>query len=89
MYRSLCVGTEEPYDELCTLFDRHTNNGADMTQYSDLLQKAVDSLSRTYDKRAISNLLSGRGGVLPPSNEQISHTTDFELITWLVIKDPV
>lgn len=88
MYRLLCAGVDTAYDDLCVLFDRLTNNGADMTQYNDLLQKTVDSLSRTYDKRAISNLLSGRGGVLPSKPEQIRHTTDFELITWLVIKDP-
>ena len=88
MYRLLCTGVEDPYDDLCALFDRLTNNGADMTQYNDLLQKTVDSLSRTYDKRAISNLLSGRGGVLPTQAEHIRQTTDFELITWLVIKNP-
>ncbi len=89
MYRSLCAGVQDPYDELCTLFDRQTDNGADMTQYNNLLQRTVDSLSRTYNKRAIGNLLSGRGGVLPTQAEQIRQTTDFELITWLVIKDPV
>ena len=88
MYRLLCAGADTAYDNLCSLFDRGTNNGADMTPYSDLLQKAVNSLSHTYDKRAISNLLSGRGGVLPPKAEHIRQTTDFELITWLVIKDP-
>ena len=88
MYRVLCTEVEDPYDELCTLFDQQTNSGANMTQYNDLLQKAVDSLSRTYDKRAVSNLLSGRGGVLPTQAEQIRQTTDFELITWLVIKRP-
>ena len=88
MYRLLCAGREDPYDELCSLFDQQTNNGAHMRQYDELLQKTVDSLSRTYEKRAITNLLSGRGGVLPPSNEQISNITDFELITWLVIKNP-
>ena len=88
VYRLLCAGVDTAYDDLCALFDRLTNNGADMTQYSDLLQKTVDSLSRTYDKRAISNLLSGRGGVLPTQAKQIRQTTDFELITWLVIKKP-
>ena len=89
MYRRLCVGVDTAYDNLCSLFDRCTDSGSDMTQYSDLLQKAVDSISRTYDKRAINNLLSGRGGVLPAQAEQIGQTTDFELITWLVIKNPV
>ena len=57
-----------------------------MTQYNDLLEKAVRSLSLTYKKRAIGNLLSGRSGTLPKKQQQISQTTDFELITYLVIK---
>ena len=76
MYRVLCAGVEDPDDDLCALFDRLTNNGTEMKQYNDLLQKAVASLSRIYGKRAISNLLSDRGGVLPFQAEQISHATD-------------
>ena len=88
MYRRLCAEAEDPYDDLCTLFDQFTTNGDDMTQHSDLLQKAVASISRTYDKRVIGNLLSGRSGVLPAQTEHIRQTTDFELITWLVIMKP-
>ena len=88
MYRRLCAEAEDPYDDLCTLFDQLTTNGADMTQHSDLLQKAVASISRTYDKRVIGNLLSSRSGVLPTQAEHIRQTTDFELITWLVIVKP-
>ena len=86
MYRLLCENAKNPYEELCALFDKQTDNGADMTQYNDLLQKAVRSLSLTYKKRAIGNLLSSRSGVLPKKQQQISQTTDFELITYLVIK---
>ncbi|MDE0685515.1 MAG: helicase-related protein, partial [Candidatus Poribacteria bacterium] len=52
MYRLLCAGVKKPYDELCNLFDEQTNNGTNMTQYNDLLQKAVNSLTHTYRKRA-------------------------------------
>ena len=86
MYRLLCENAKTPYEELCVLFDKDIDNGANMTQYNDLLQKAVRSLSRTYKRRAIGNLLSGRSGVLPKKQQQVNQTTDFELITWLVIK---
>ncbi|MYB55065.1 MAG: ATP-dependent helicase [Gemmatimonadetes bacterium] len=86
MYRLLCENAKNPYEELCALFDKQTNNGADMTQYNGLLQKAVRSLSLTYKKRAIGNLLSSRSGTLPKKQQQVSQTTDFELITYLVIK---
>lgn len=86
MYRLLCADVKKPYEDLCTLFDKQTGNGTDMTQYNDLLQKAVNSLSRTYRKRAVSNLLSGRGGTLVKPQKQVRNVTDFELITWLVIQ---
>ena len=87
MYRQLCETKTSPYDELCALFDEHTDNGADMSGYDKLLLQAVRSISHTYEKRAFSSLRSGRGGVLPLESEQVGDTTDFELVTWLVIKD--
>ena len=86
MYRLLCADVEKPYEDLCTLFDQQTDNGTNMTLYNDLLQKAVKSLSRTYQRRAVGNLLSGRGGKLVKQQKQIRNITDFELITWLVIQ---
>ena len=88
LYRLLCAGVKNPHEELCILFDEQTDNGADMTPYNGLLEKAVQSLSSTYKKRAIGNLLSSRSGILPNLDEQVGKTTDFELVTWLVIKKP-
>ena len=89
MYRQLCAGINSPYDELCGLFDERTANGADMSQYDDLLQKTVNSITQTYRKRAFDNLTSGRGGALPLLTAQVSDTTDFELVTWLVISEEI
>ncbi len=88
MYRQLCSGKNRPYDELCALFDEYTANGAEMSQYDDLLEKTVKSIAQTYKKRAFDNLTSGRGGALPLLTDQISGATDFELVTWLVIENP-
>ena len=76
MYRLLCTGVKKPYEDLCTLFDKQTDNGTNMAKYDVLLQKAVSSLSRTYQKRAIGNLLSGRGGRMIEQQKQVSNTTD-------------
>ena len=86
MYRLLCADVKKAYENLCTLFDKQTDNGRDMTRYNDLLQKAVNSLTRTYRKRAVSNLVAGRGGTLVKPEKQVRNVTDFELITWLVIQ---
>ena len=86
IYQLLCAGRTVPYEELCNLFDRQTNNGFDMSLYNDLLKRAVDSIAGIYNKRLIGNLLSSRRAVLVEQPHQVKATTDFELITWLVIK---
>ena len=88
MYRQLCAAKNKPYDELCALFDERTANGADMSKYNRLLERTVGAITQTYKKRAFTNLTSGRRGALPPVTDQITGTTDFELVTWLVIENP-
>jgi hypothetical protein len=87
IYRLLCSGKTTPYEELCDLFGQETDNGNDMKKYNELLEKSVESCAKSFQKRAIGNLLSGRGGVLPKREKQVNEKTDFELITWLVIRE--
>ena len=88
MYRILCSGQPEAYRSLCNLFDQETSNGKDMRVYDVLLRKAVDSIGATFRKRAASGLQSGRSFVLPNHEDQVREESDFELLTWLVIKHP-
>lgn len=86
IYRELCAGRTAPYENLCTLFDHETQDGHNMNLYNTLLEKAVGSIAATFSKRVASGLQTGRSFVIPNRNEQANETTDFELITWLVIK---
>jgi hypothetical protein len=88
IYRLLCAERTTPYEDLCRLFDQRTQDGADMTHATELLEKAVQSITRTFKKRMASHLMSGRGAKLPDKQEQVHQTTDFDLITWLVIAQP-
>jgi SNF2 family DNA or RNA helicase len=81
IYRILCSGKAEAYSQLCNLFDQETNHGNAMAAYDTLLQKAVNSLSATFRKRAATGLQSSRGFVLPNAQEQIHEKTDLELVT--------
>ena len=87
MYQALCRGQAEPIKALCDFFDSETDNGSDMSKYNKLLGKAVDSVVRTFQKRTAAGLQSGRDFVIPDKNKQASKADDFELVTWLVIKD--
>ena len=86
IYRILCSGKGEPYTQLCNLFDQQTNHGTDMQAYDVLLQKAMESITTTFHKRAAAGLQSGRSFVLPNAQEQVHDKADLELVTWLVIK---
>jgi len=87
IFRSVCADKQAPYEALCELFDQQTNNGADMNHYSELLTKAMESIAHTFKKRTASALQSGRSGLIVPQSEQPAEDAQFELVTWLVIKE--
>ncbi|HDS0949235.1 TPA: DEAD/DEAH box helicase family protein [Stenotrophomonas maltophilia] len=86
IFRAVCQGQIEPYAKLCKLFDEETAHGQDMSRYSGLLDKAVAAIAAQFGRKNAGNLFSGRSGKLLSSQSAIKATTDFDLITWLVIK---
>ena len=87
MYRELCSGKGNPNEALCNLFDRQTQNGTDMSRYDALLNKVVESIASIFRKRVATTLLTNRNAVIPDRRDQADESTDFELVTWLVIED--
>lgn len=87
IFRAVCQGQLEPHAKLCELFDEETAHGQDMSRYSGLLDKAVAAIAAQFGRKNAGNLFTGRGGKLLSSQGAIKNTTDFDLITWLVIKD--
>jgi len=86
IFRAVCQGRVEPHAKLCKLFDEETAHGKDMSRYSGLLDKAVAAIVAQFGRKNAGNLFSGRGGKLLSSQSAIKVATDFDLITWLVIK---
>jgi ERCC4-related helicase len=86
VYRTLCADRPRPYEALSKLFDQLTDNGQDLSQYNDLLGQAVKSIVQTFKRRTLSQLQAGRGGLIPPRPQQVQEMSDFELVTWLVMK---
>jgi len=84
--RGLCSGKASAYEELCRMFDEQTKNGNDMGFYNDLLAKAVKAIEGNFRKRVVGNLLTDRTAVLPGSAQQVTEDTEFELISWLIIR---
>jgi SNF2 family DNA or RNA helicase len=85
--RAVSQGRSEPIASLCDHFDRETNDGKDMDRYNSLLNRAVAAIKQQFERKNVANLFAGRGGRLLETNEQLGDTSDFELITWLIIRD--
>lgn len=89
LLRGLAGGQENAFEKLCDLFDGRTHDGRDMSHYDGLAQSALRSIENTFQKRAATSLLAGRGGLLPTLEETpMADGGDWELVTWLVVLDP-
>lgn len=86
VFRGLCQGNKQSYEDLCRLFDNETNNGYDMSRYNSLLERAVNAISKSYKSRMVKSLTYSRDGLLAPEEKQADRIDQFELITWLIIK---
>jgi len=88
MFQALCLGEENANEALCDAFDQATENGSDMSFYDDLLDKAIQAIIANFQKRDLHNIFKGRDGKLVQQEQRASKQDDFELISWLVIKEP-
>ncbi len=86
IFRLICEGRTEPFEELCSIFNKETENGKDMEQYTKLMKKAVKNITGNYKKKSSEKLTLDRSAVIAPIDKQVNKLSDFELITWLIIK---
>ena len=82
--RLLCRGKKEPIKELCQLFNEETDDGKDMTEMSELLSEAINSIIDCKEESDIDSLFSAGGTSALMS--AVSGLDDFELICFLVVK---
>ena len=82
--RLLCRGKTNPIPELYERFNRETDDGRSMTELSELLSKAINSIIDVKEESDIDSLFSAGGTSALMS--QVSGLDDFELICFLVVK---
>lgn len=82
--RLVCKGKTAPDLRLCRQFNKETKDGYRMDTYSQLLQKAVESIITVKEESDIDSLFSE--GDTTALESHVKGLDDFELITFLVIK---
>ena len=88
VFEAAAVGENAPITELCDHFDRETPQGRDMSLYDRLLNDVIAHIRQTHNSAQIEGLRSGgRGFMLSAKSVAPRGATDFELLTWIVIKE--
>lgn len=82
--RHLCRGKSEPIPELYRAFNQETDDGRDMSTYSELLRQAVGSIIEVKETADINSLFKPGGTTL--LSDSFKGLADFELITFLVVR---
>jgi hypothetical protein len=86
LIRSGCKGYDTPFRDLCTAFNAETQDGRKMGTYSNLLNDAIRSMIEVKEERDIDSLFSG--GHTTALTQTIAGLEDFELIAFIVVRDP-
>ncbi len=89
VFEAAAAGRTAVITQLCDRFDRETAQGRDMSRYDQLLDDALAHIRQSHAATQAQGLRlgGGRDFLLPKASETPNTGTDFELITWLVIKD--
>ena len=90
LFETAAVGKGEVVDRLCLQFDQETQHGDNMEEYNKLLDTVIAHVTRSHKKTQTQNLgqVGTRDFRLPVASEAPRDSSDFELLTWLIITTP-
>lgn len=83
LLRFISKDKKEPLKEAYNKFNDNTNDGSNMSKYSELLNKSIESIINVKEETDIESLFK-RGGTTMLQND-IKGLEDFELIAFVVI----
>ncbi len=86
LFGELTRGQGEPLLPLCDAFDLETDHGRSMEKYDRLLDSVFSEISKLFEQQETHGL-GYRDGIMSKHSERPRDANDFELVTWLVIKD--
>ncbi len=85
LYKGIAVNNKEILKEVVNEFNKETKDGYKMDKYTYLLEKAVHDIKGIVEEKGIKSLF--RKGTSSITTNQIEGLNDFELISFLVIKN--
>lgn len=85
--RMLCKGETVPLMKLCDKINDETDEYHDMTRYSQLLKKSIESIMETEEEKEVMSLFSAGGTIT--AKDRFRGIEDFKLVSFIIIKTPL
>lgn len=83
-FRKLCMGNDEALEGLIAEFDKETKHGENMTQYQELIQKAIAEVVGVQENIGLDSLASVGGTSM--SKQAGDASEQVELVSYLIIR---
>lgn len=85
LYKGIAANNKDLLKEVVSEFNKETKDGYKMDKYTNLLEKAVHDIKGIVEEKGIKSLF--KLGTSSITTNQIEGLNDFELISFLVIKN--
>ncbi len=87
-FERAALGVDKPVQDLCDAFNLETKHGQELGRYDQLIANVLAHIRQAEASAAASSVARGgsRDAVLPKASEHPGAPTDFELVTWLIIR---
>ena len=87
LFGAVARGRDKELRDLVEGFDSETDHGRRMARYDKMVKATLRSIVRPYRKKMLTGLTQSRGAKISKRSEQPRTGEDFELVTWLVIRE--
>ena len=87
LFGAVSRGRERELTDLVDSFESETGHGQRMAKYDRMVKAAFRSIVRPFRKKMLTGLTQSRGATISKRSEQPRSGEDFELVTWLVIRE--
>ena len=87
LFGSVARGRDQVLGDLTDAFDSETAHGQGMEKYDRMVKAALASIVRAFRSKVLGGLTQRRGAAVARRSEQPRRGEDFELVTWLVIRE--
>ncbi len=84
MMRLICKKNTTPDNDICACFNKETDDGKNMSKYSNLLEESISSIINVKEKNDFNSFF--KEGETSYMKNVVSGLNDFELICFLVIQ---